>query len=1538
VTVASNAAAGAPFYTQTSGTLNANAIHLNDSTTSSTGARTFNLNGGRVNIGSGGIAATGNASAPRVVNLGAGTLGARANWTSSLAATLTSASQGVTIDTLDSVDNTTARNITLSGVLSGSGKLVKAGAGVLTLSGANTYSGSTEITGGTLLLNGSAAGTPTTLDVTVGATGTFGFTAGSATTLILTGKDLTLNGGTLAFDIGNSGVNDRINVEDFILTANSALSFTSIGAIDGTYTLIESTNDITNSGPYTLSGQTVGRVTLTPTINAKTVTVTSSVSEGKWNVTGGGNWSDGDPNATAGNWLEYKPTVDGDAALFGDSIAAPSVVLVDTPHTVSSIRFDNANSYTIGASGGNNLTVGNTLGAALISNTTGSHTIAENMALTSNLSILPASGTALTASGLISGAARNIAVNGAGNVTVSGVIATTTGTLSKDGTGLLTLSGANTYTGATSVAGGILTLSGARTGASGALNIGTVAGQNATLNISAGTYAMGGNSINTGNSPTTAATATVNQSGGAISFTSGNAVLVGQNTVGNTGIYNLSGGSITTFASTTRGVMIGVNNLANGTFNLSGTGVLNMTAASGGGGDATLLIGRHDAAVENTTSTFHQTGGTANVGILSIGGNGANGIGLTSTMSLTGGVFSANQFPRLAAGNTNTAAITIGGTAQVTLPAIPNAKGTSSTATITFDSTTGFLSPLVASATYMPAGTFTTAALTDNGAKINVPAGRDITIGQVLSDAPSLAGTLTKDGVGNLSLSGVNLYTGATTINEGTLTINEGSIGSSSNIVNYGALAYVLSANPQVYSGSITGTGSLTKSGTNALTLSGANAYSGGTTLTEGTLTISGAGTLGSGAVSNAGTLTFSRSDTYTLAAGNLVTGAGAVVLTNDGTVASSVDGQFNTTGALIFGASANAATGGNLDLTNGSSTFAGLTSRTNSLVPNTIAIGSGKTLTINGNIDMTNSVDASNNLLTMTGGGTLSVNGVSVAVGRNTGGNNISGKATLDMSGLATFTANLSGNLIVQQQGDNEQLDLSQLILANTSNSITATNVIVGGSATGAGTATSIPNKLLLGGGTNVINAALIHLGSGARDSGYVEFTGATGSITLRNAAGTGRANLTMGPTATQTTAYQVKNLLDTAGHTADLAIGTFATAVGAKTGANTHTLKFDTGTLDILTVNMAVAKGTGASTSRMEIRGGSVFLGGSAAFSDAGTGAVTLATQGTGELLITGGVVTSSVDIVRGIATAGSSSILTINGGTLDMSGNNIGSAVPIDVLNLQSGVLSNVGQINNGAAIAKTTTGTLTLTGTNTYNGDTTVSAGTLALVGGSQASKITVSADASLGFTLDFPTTSTSTFDLTNGTIKITGTPTLPSYTLISSSAGITGTPVLHTAIPGYSLRIVSGALVLENLYKIWETANGVTGGPSGNDDTDPYNNLMEYAFGTDPKVNSSALLAYSGGTLTSTGQPILVKDAGVWYAVFGRRKDYVEAGLTYTVEFSSSLAEWVDGVAVPEVIATDGTIDAVRVQFPNFIEGPSGQQKPTFFRVKVTSSF
>jgi len=102
----------------------------------------YTLSGGSLYILAGGIV---NDGPSYVINLGGGTVGAGANWSSSLNLTLTGSNGPVTFDTA-------ASTITLSGVLSGNGGLTKVGLGILDLSGANTYKGDTTVNAGILKL------------------------------------------------------------------------------------------------------------------------------------------------------------------------------------------------------------------------------------------------------------------------------------------------------------------------------------------------------------------------------------------------------------------------------------------------------------------------------------------------------------------------------------------------------------------------------------------------------------------------------------------------------------------------------------------------------------------------------------------------------------------------------------------------------------------------------------------------------------------------------------------------------------------------------------------------------------------------------------------------------------------------------------------------------------------------------------------------------------------------------------------------------------------------------------------------------------------------------------------------------------------------------------------------------------------------------------------------------------------------------------------------------------------------------------------
>ena len=166
------------------------------------------------------------------------------------------------------------------------------------------------------------------------------------------------------------------------------------------------------------------------------------------------------------------------------------------------------------------------------------------------------------------------------------------------------------------------------------------------------------------------------------------------------------------------------------------------------------MIGRSDTPRARVTGTFTQTGERRRRH--PVDGRQQPPAPTPSRHPDVGGSFTATTFTISQGATSSTSTINIGGTADVTLPAFPTARGAGTTATINFDG--GTLKPKAASATYM--GGLTNAFIKAGGASFDTT-GFDITVTQdLLTDVVSTGGGLTKAGSNTLTLNGTNTYTG----------------------------------------------------------------------------------------------------------------------------------------------------------------------------------------------------------------------------------------------------------------------------------------------------------------------------------------------------------------------------------------------------------------------------------------------------------------------------------------------------------------------------------------------------------------------------------------------------------------------------------------------------------------------------------------------------------------------------------------------------------------------------------------------------------
>lgn len=174
-----------------------------------------------------------------------------------------------------------------------------------------------------------------------------------------------------------------------------------------------------------------------------------------------------------------------------------------------------------------------------------------------------------------------------------------------------------------------------------------------------------------------------------------------------------------------------------------------------------------------------------------------------------------------------------------------------------------------------------------------------------------------------------------------------------------------------------------------------------------------------------------------------------------------------------------------------------------------------------------------------------------------------------------------------------------------------------------------------------------------------------------------------------------------------------------------------------------------------------------------------------------------------------------------------------------------------------------------------------------------------------------------------------------------TTGLNTLQIEVTAEDGATVRLYTVQITRPPGFEQWSAATGITGttnvGPMDDFDGDGIANVLEYAMGmAGASGGGTGPLVLNGSTLSSTGQPVARQlpppggGAPEWCAIYIRRKDHAQAGLTYTAHFSVNLGSWQTSSATPTVLADDGTYEAVCVPYP-LISG----QPARYFKLGVT---
>ncbi|PUE10843.1 hypothetical protein B9Z51_00355 [Limnohabitans sp. T6-5] len=927
---------------------------------------------------------------------------------------------GAITDNAALVFNRSDAGLVVSAKISGTGTVTQAGTGTTILSADNDWSGDTTISAGTLQVgNGGTTGTLGTsttitdngtlafkrsdnISADLKITGTGGLTqAGSGTLTLLDSAALygvndysgatTISAGTL--QVGNGGTSGHLGtgaiVDSGTLAINHSDDVTLSQAISG-------------GGGLTQSG--AGTTTLT---GANTYSGTTTISSGVLQVGDGGTSGSVGTGAVIDNaslvfkrsdTLWVSGVISGTGAITqagtGTTILANNNTYAGTT-TISSGTLQVGSGYSTGSLGtgailDNGALVFNRGDSGLVVSAkisgTGSVTQAGSGGTTTLTAENDWSGTTTISAGTLQignggttgtlGTATTVTTNGtlsfkrSDNLSV-GLKITGTGGLTQAGSGTLTLidsaalNGANTYSGTTTISAGTLQVGDG--GTSGNLGTGSVLDNGSLVFNRSDTLTISGNMGGSG---------TVAQSGTGTTILTGNNSYAGATTV-NTGTLQIGNGAA--------------------------LGSLGVGAASVAA-NANLNFKRSDAAYSITPAIT----GAGNLNFLGTGVQGQSSYSLSANnSSFTGNI-------NITSARLNVSAATqIGATSPITVNSggqlFPNGNFTLSNplslAGTGWNESAGLIGALRMVGGVNYAGNITLAA----DARIaTYGTGSAATISGVISGTPNIE-FASPGGVGTITLTGNNTYTGSTTISSGILQVgNSGTTGTlgTGAVVDNGTLTLKRS-DAITLANAISGTGALTQAGAGTTTLTANNTYSGITTISTGTLQVGNGGTtgtLGTGAITDNAALVFNRSN------------------------AVSVPGVISGTGTLTQSGTGTTTLTGNNTYTGGTTVSTGM-----------LQIGDG-----------TNNGQIGSGITQIASGATLNFNVKSASTANYSTTNTFTGAGTLQKTGAGTLTwgtavavFGMSGGLIDVQAGT--------LIGANFGNEVWTNNKASLNVATGA-------------------------------------------------------------------------------------------------------------------------------------------------------------------------------------------------------------------------------------------------------------------------------------------------------------------------------------------------------------------------------------------------------------------------------------------------------------------------------------------------------